>query len=1228
MNGYFRIDASVRPGARHLAIAVLVVATAILLSGHSVVGWMLSKTKGIGWNTPDGSIGKVANQHVDEFFPARMRGAIVMAVEAKPGTPSVLTQAVQDFSVNVSDRVRDDSRIRPYAPIVVGYYLNHELADGVRKQVQAQLVTPDLQMTLIVIQATKLEGQWNDAAKFLEEFCASPPPGFTLHITGMMSVLSGDGCFNSVHGKVNTRSMNFDGLFRAEVITIPVALIIIGALVKFYIKLLLLPVLMLLISFIVFAAMMIPWMDTFKIPKDAPAATGSVMLALSLDYGLFFLTRFSEQHRQGWPLQRNVDSLLAHTGKTITISGGLVAISFFASMTLPEENIQGTGFAMGIACIAGVVTTLVLLPAVLLLFGRILTGGIVRTPVDIDMQGFGGREELMESMDYSQHEQKETSHWLRVMRIMDTAPYVVMGCVMILMSPAFLSLPSLSITADRFAMMPMDMPAMSALRRVEQSFPVGILDPYAVVVTAPPHLASARLSREVQAGMRSLGGYDVKSMAKALGIKEEDASAFASAVHSLSHGDVDGDVFDSVNCKKMAAVGAGVALGMERTDGSSDAHALKSALRAAQKTGCSSSDIQDAVSASASLLVSQRDKIMDGEYAKKPVRYDHAEMEKAVHDEALKLGLSPDAATHLAKSASIAASGKYRSDEHQSTVAAVQAGRAVGIGKLHGHSDIDSLKSSLNELQGMDISVGDASQIIRAAMLAVQKGAHAAEGAGKTIGEDSGAALSAAGQGALATHADLQKDDSVKKSVQAEAMKDGLNEHAASAVAEVVQKGTKAVEKGEEGNKKTVKEEATKGGLIEHDASVVAAALAVVAKHGDKGFERPKQARDVAAEAKAGMQDAVAQVQAESAAPDKEFTRRWRQILDIVGAVERLSGKDHGVLLMPSGFDAMLDLCQAIQGVGNVASMLAPTWAFHQRVDWVAAVAMHLNSKANHMYQPLLASHVNGHRALVEVHTTFPSIGSGGADWVLDVRRALADWETNHPGYKAELAGGAAEFADMRTSILSSMWTYLSLTVVMVMSVVFLTFRSLMVPLRLGLALLFTLAATYGVAVIVYQTPLLHGLFPWLAPFHGLTFEVVPMVTGVCIALGLDYDIFLVTRIVEFRMQGYTDRASVFRGAAKAGGVISGAGLIMSLAFTGLCFSDKLLFQQFGVLLITSVLFDTFVVRTVLVPCLMLIAQEWNWWPRQMPPAYKAQIEGDESIDNDSQDLHYRAMYD
>merc|ERR1719272_1022711 len=124
---------------------------------------------------------------------------------------------------------------------------------------------------------------------------------------------------------------------------------------------------------------------------------------------------------------------------------------------------------------------------------------------------------------------------------------------------------------------------------------------------------------------------------------------------------------------------------------------------------------------------------------------------------------------------------------------------------------------------------------------------------------------------------------------------------------------------------------------------------------------------------------------------------------------------------------------------------------------------------------------------------------------------------------------------------MEGMWAYLSFTVVAVMAAVFVAFRSVMVPIRLGFALLLTLGITYGTGVLVYQTPLLHGIIPSLSHFHGIAYEVVPLITGTAIALGLDYDIFLVSRIYEFRKKGFTDRASVFRRAAKTSGIISGA---------------------------------------------------------------------------------------
>jgi len=184
---------------------------------------------------------------------------------------------------------------------------------------------------------------------------------------------------------------------------------------------------------------------------------------------------------------------------------------------------------------------------------------------------------------------------------------------------------------------------------------------------------------------------------------------------------------------------------------------------------------------------------------------------------------------------------------------------------------------------------------------------------------------------------------------------------------------------------------------------------------------------------------------------------------------------------------------------------------------------------------------------------------------------------------------------------MGSMPVYLGAILIIVMLIVFVMFGSAFLPIRLAVAIVFTLAATFGVTVLVYQTPLLHGIFPWLAHYDGLCYQVIPMASCVAVALGIDYDIFLVSRIVEYRMLGLSDSKSIVQGVARTGGIISGAGLIMSLAFSGLFFSDKLMHQQIALTLVTSVLLDTFVVRTVLVPALMMIARQWNWWPRSVP---------------------------
>ena len=119
---------------------------------------------------------------------------------------------------------------------------------------------------------------------------------------------------------------------------------------------------------------------------------------------------------------------------------------------------------------------------------------------------------------------------------------------------------------------------------------------------------------------------------------------------------------------------------------------------------------------------------------------------------------------------------------------------------------------------------------------------------------------------------------------------------------------------------------------------------------------------------------------------------------------------------------------------------------------------------------------------------------------------------------------------------------------------------------------------------------------------------------SVLTGLALDYDIFLLSRIVEYRELGYDDRAAVTLGLAKTGWIISAAGLVMAIAFGGLLLAQEPAMNQLSFFLVVSVLVDTFLTRTILVPCIMDMLGERNWAPRQMALATKAINERGEEV--------------
>jgi putative drug exporter of the RND superfamily len=164
-------------------------------------------------------------------------------------------------------------------------------------------------------------------------------------------------------------------------------------------------------------------------------------------------------------------------------------------------------------------------------------------------------------------------------------------------------------------------------------------------------------------------------------------------------------------------------------------------------------------------------------------------------------------------------------------------------------------------------------------------------------------------------------------------------------------------------------------------------------------------------------------------------------------------------------------------------------------------------------------------------------------------------------------------------------------------------FRSLLIPVRLLGTVVVTLVIVSGSIVFAYQYA-----SGWTGESAGVYWFVglcsVPLVIG----LTIDYDVFLISRIYEFRHRGFTTEASILRGMAKQSTTITTAGIIMTIAFSSLMLADVTVLNQFGFILVTASLADTFVVRTMLVPALLGFFPETNWWPGKVPPPLKTHL--------------------
>mmetsp|Transcript_98003 Transcript_98003/g.204430 ORF Transcript_98003/g.204430 Transcript_98003/m.204430 type:complete len:931 (-) Transcript_98003:198-2990(-) len=165
-------------------------------------------------------------------------------------------------------------------------------------------------------------------------------------------------------------------------------------------------------------------------------------------------------------------------------------------------------------------------------------------------------------------------------------------------------------------------------------------------------------------------------------------------------------------------------------------------------------------------------------------------------------------------------------------------------------------------------------------------------------------------------------------------------------------------------------------------------------------------------------------------------------------------------------------------------------------------------------------------------------------------------------------------------------------------------FGSVFIPFKLLLTVVVPITWTYGAGLYVYED----GVLDWIgiAGVHrtgdaGLDWTVPMFTLTFMMGLALDYEIFLFERVREFREEGFGECESIQLGLAATGGTISSAGLIMALTFVAQMLGSIPVTNQMGFILVFSIVVDTFVVRSILVPAMLSLIPCANYWPAHMP---------------------------
>jgi putative drug exporter of the RND superfamily len=306
-------------------------------------------------------------------------------------------------------------------------------------------------------------------------------------------------------------------------------------------------------------------------------------------------------------------------------------------------------------------------------------------------------------------------------------------------------------------------------------------------------------------------------------------------------------------------------------------------------------------------------------------------------------------------------------------------------------------------------------------------------------------------------------------------------------------------------------------------------------------------------------------------------------------------GQSKADSLAKSG-DAYVGL-KALENNGFQVGVISPFEVLVQSGN-PATVAQHLGKTAGvrGAIAPTGPAWRRASSALVDVFPNADASSAAGRDTVSRIRAAAQGGSS-----QVHVGGPGPLVADFISAVYGSFPLMILLIAVITFLLLVRAFRSLLLPLKAVILNILSVAAAWGVLVIVWQYGFGSQAVWGIESTGAITFWIPLMVFAFLFGLSMDYEVFILSRVREEYDQSGSTNAAVVTGIGRTGRLVTSAALILFCAFLALTSSPGTDVKVMGTGLGAGILLDATVVRMLLVPALVSLFGRWNWWLPAIP---------------------------